>query len=258
MRITMPPWKTRPSLPWRPRVAASSSPAAARTASRASRFGSLLRRGDGSIHPAAGLSFLAYDAGFRGGVRVATGDVNRDGVPDIITAPGLGGGSRIRVFDSTSGAPLGGPLSDFDAYGSKYQDGVFVAAGDVNGDGFADIITGPQGGRQVKVFSGADGSLLAQLRPYGRGFIKSVHVAAGDVNGDGKADLILGPSGGAEKPVKVFDAVTLNLLYSFFPFDRGYLKGLYVDGQRPGRRRPHGDHCGQSGRHRSRQGLQRR
>jgi FG-GAP repeat len=33
-------------------------------------------------------SFLAYGSGFTGGVRVATGDVNGDGVPDIVTGSG--------------------------------------------------------------------------------------------------------------------------------------------------------------------------
>src|SRR5262245_931566 len=43
---------------------------------------------DGSLRD----SFLAYDAGFTGGVRVAVADVNGDAVPDVVTAAGPGGG----------------------------------------------------------------------------------------------------------------------------------------------------------------------
>jgi uncharacterized repeat protein (TIGR01451 family) len=49
-------------------------------------------------------SFFAYDSTFAGGVRVAFGDVNGDGVPDIITSPGAGGGPHVKAFDGFSGA----------------------------------------------------------------------------------------------------------------------------------------------------------
>jgi len=45
-------------------------------------------------------SFLAYDPGFTGGVRVAAGDLNGDGLPDIITGAGPGGAPIVEVFDA--------------------------------------------------------------------------------------------------------------------------------------------------------------
>ena len=53
------------------------------------------------------FSFFAYDANFTGGVRVAAGDVNGDGVPDIICAAGPGGGPNVTIFDGQSGQMLG-------------------------------------------------------------------------------------------------------------------------------------------------------
>src|SRR5438105_1672523 len=48
--------------------------------------------------------FLAYSQpNFRGGVRVATADVNGDGTDDIITTPGPGMRSLVQVFDGVSG-----------------------------------------------------------------------------------------------------------------------------------------------------------
>src|SRR5262249_13943727 len=154
-----------------------------------------------------------YDPRFSGGVRVATGDVNGDGVPDIITAPGPTGGPDIRVFDGVSGALI----REFMAYAINFTGGVFVAAGDVNGDGRADIITGPDfsGGTEVKAFSGKGGPVLADFNAFGT-FTGGVRVAAGDLNRDGKADIIVapGPTGGPN--VKVFSGANVNTLLANF------------------------------------------
>ena len=103
---------------------------------------------DGSLD----RSIQAYGPNFRGGVRVATGDVNGDGVDDIIVAPGSGAAPHVRVFDGLTG----GEIRAFTAYGIAFTSGLFVAAGDVDGDGKADIIVGPgSGSKPVRVFSGA-------------------------------------------------------------------------------------------------------
>src|SRR5262249_7804634 len=83
--------------------------------------------------------FLAYTRRFHGGVRVAVGDSNGDGTPDVITGPGAGGGSQVRVFNGSNGNPLAGTLGSFNAFAAGQTDGVFVAAADVNGDGKADV-----------------------------------------------------------------------------------------------------------------------
>src|SRR5262249_36514274 len=47
-------------------------------------------------------SFLAFEPGFKGGVRVAAADVNGDGRPDIVAADGPGGLPVVRGFDGLS------------------------------------------------------------------------------------------------------------------------------------------------------------
>src|SRR5262245_58392528 len=102
--------------------------------------------------------FMAYNPAFTGGVSVAVGNVNGDGTADIITGAGPGGGPHVRVFSGASGQELIG----FMAYNPNFTGGVSVAAGDTNGDGRAEIVTGAMagGGPHVKVFSGANGQLL--------------------------------------------------------------------------------------------------
>jgi uncharacterized protein YkwD len=171
-------------------------------------------------------NFDAYDPHFQGGVRVATGDVNHDGSADIVTAPGPGGGPDIRVFDGKTGALI----REFMAYNPAFAGGVFVAVGDVNGDGYADIITGADagGGPHVEVFSGKDGSPLYSFLAYSPFFTGGVRVAAGDVNGDGRADIITGAGPGGGPHVKVFSGANGELLRSFFAYESNFSGGVYV------------------------------
>src|SRR5688572_16752669 len=56
----------------------------------------------------------------------------------IVTGAGPGGGPHVRVIAGDANAELAG----FYAYGAEFHGGVTVAAGDVNEDGYDDIITG--------------------------------------------------------------------------------------------------------------------
>src|SRR5262249_37886764 len=147
-------------------------------------------------------SYFAYDPAFRGGVRVAVGDVNGDGTPDIITGAGYGGGPHVRAFSGASG---GGLLGLF-AYPAGFRRGGDVAAGDFHGDGRADIVTGAGegGGPHVKVFSGNGGGLLMSFFAYDADFRGGVRVAVGDMNGDGTPDIVTGAGDGGSPHVKVF------------------------------------------------------
>jgi hypothetical protein len=159
---------------------------------------------------------------------VAAGDVNGDGQMDIITAAGPGGGSHVKVFDGRSLEEL----RSFFAYGPSFTGGVFVAAGDVDGDGRADIVTGADAGSpggDVKVFSGATGAELRSFFAFGPRFSGGVRVAAGDVNGDGRVDIVVGAGPGAPGGhVKVFDGGTLAELSNFFAFDPSFAGGVFV------------------------------
>lgn len=170
-------------------------------------------------------SFFLFDTSFNGGVRVAAGDINGDGFPDLIGAAGPGGGPQVRVRDGKTGATT----RDFLAYDASFNAGVFVAAGDLNQDGLDDIITGAGGGAQahVKAFSGADNSLIASFFAF-NSFAGGVRVAAGDVNGDGRADIITGAGPGGGPQVIAFDAVSLAQLNSFFAYAPTFNGGVFV------------------------------
>jgi hypothetical protein len=173
-------------------------------------------------------SFFAFDASFQGGVRVALGDFTGDGRPDLVTAAGPGAGPHVKVFDGATGALL----ASFFAFDPAFQGGVFVAAGDVNGDGRADLVTGAGAGAgpHVKVFGGADGGLLASFFAFAPGFSGGVRVAVVDVTGDGVGDLVTAPGPGTPGLLRVFSASVGGEAGSGPVFD-GFTGGVFVGGQ---------------------------
>ncbi|MBX9622460.1 MAG: VCBS repeat-containing protein [Gemmataceae bacterium] len=174
-----------------------------------------------------GLNFEreVYDPAFLGGVRVAVADFTRDGYPDVAVAPGPGGGPNVRVLDGKTGDQVPGAVGSFWAYEETFAGGVMVAAAEVDGDGVPDVITaaGAGGGPRVRVFSGADGSVLKDFFAFDPDFDSGVSVAAADLTGDGLADLAVGAGVGGAPHVKVYDLFSLTplagALGSFYAFD---------------------------------------
>src|SRR5262249_14185695 len=72
---------------------------------------------------------------------VAAGDVTGDGKADIVTGAGAGPGPHVKVFDAS-----GAEVRNFFAYAPAFTGGVTVAAGDLDGDGHAEILTGAGAG----------------------------------------------------------------------------------------------------------------
>jgi surface-anchored protein len=103
--------------------------------------------------------FGIEDPNFRGGARVAAGDLNGDGRPDLVVSAGFGGGPRVAIFD---GASLFLPrpvklMPDFFVFEDALRNGSFPAVGDLNGDGLNEIAfgAGPGGAPRVSIFTAA-------------------------------------------------------------------------------------------------------
>jgi hypothetical protein len=168
--------------------------------------------------------FFAFDDSFRGGVHVARGDVNGDGVADIVATPGAGGGPIVRIFDGVT-AQL---LQEYEVFEDSYRGGVALAVADVDGDLVADIIVAPRvGSSRVRVISGLTVHELANFFAYEPSFFGGVYLAAADLDGDGRAEIITGPGNTGGPLVKVFDQNGQQIL-GFFAFERRWRGGVRV------------------------------
>ncbi len=170
--------------------------------------------------------FQAFATSFRGGLSVAAGDVNGDGVADIVVAVASNGAPHVKVFSGKDGAVL----YSFYAFAQEFTGGVTVAVGDINGDGFGDIIVGSGVGARphVKAFSGRNGANIRSFYAYDAGFAGGIKVAAADVNGDGYADIVTGSGAGTRGHVRVFSGMGGQVLQNFYAFGPGITTGVYV------------------------------
>ena len=191
--------------------------------------------------------FLAYEQSYAGGVRVATGDMDGDGIPEIITAPGTARLPEVRVFkwmnsDQPNEDQIWGELLDFRTvvHNPSFTGGVDVAVGDVDGDGLADLVTTPSTfAARTKVFLNRFGSEPDPIRntpdrqffPFGSGFEGGSVVALADMNSDGKADVVVGSAGSMRSTVLAFDVQpsTPKLLKTFLPFSDKMRGGVAID-----------------------------
>jgi hypothetical protein len=176
------------------------------------------------------------------GINAAAGDVNGDGIDELVVAPDQGGGARIQVFSLDAGR-LVQRANFFGIDDAAFRGGARIAMGDVNGDGFSDLIVaaGVGGGPRVAIYDGKDlfagnrapRKLVGDFLAFDSGLRDGVNVATGDINGDGKADVVFGGGPGGAPRVLALDALTvlsgidirratpLANFFAFAPTERG-------------------------------------
>lgn len=166
--------------------------------------------------------FFAFDNSFRGGVNLAGADVNNDGKDEIIAVKAQDGDSEVKIFNGR-----GQFLGSFYAYDGKFKGGLSVAAGDLDGDGQAEIITGLGAGKipEVRIFK-TSGLLAGKFLAYPKTFRGGVKVAAAKAeSGAGGSDIVTAPGKGGGPHIKFFDE-NGNLLSHFFAFNGGFRGGV--------------------------------
>jgi hypothetical protein len=156
---------------------------------------------------------------------VAAGDVNADGKADIITAAGPGGMARVCVWDGETRKLV----YDFFAADAAYRGGLLVAAGDLDNDGLADIVTSTQGDAppEVTIFRGSDTSFLSRQTITASAFAGGARLALVDADNDGLLVIAVG-TGPGEGKVAVVEGRSFTPNTRFTLYGNAFDKDLFV------------------------------
>ncbi|MCL4201929.1 MAG: FG-GAP repeat protein, partial [Pirellulaceae bacterium] len=198
---------------------------------------------------------------YRGGVRIATGDLDGDGIDEIITAPGRNTAPQVYVFKLVGGEWVEQVGSRFLAFDAKFKGGVDLAIGNVNGDEFPnglpknDIIASMSyGGNEVRVFLNTTASPISfaedrgsfeRFQPYGKlkggATVRVADMGTMSAAGldqtslDGSAEIIVGNGAGLRSTVYVYgyNVVDSNpnaqRVKQFQPFSSKFKGGISLD-----------------------------
>lgn len=183
------------------------------------------------------LPWTEYNQSPNGGeTRVACGDVDGDGLAEIVVGLGPGGQGRWTVFED-----MGQGLAftrwntiEWPQYNTTGAGTSRPACGDVDGDGLAEIVMGLERGSQGRmpcIDDAVAGHRTLQWIDAGEGPYRTTvghtRPALGDMDNDGDADLAVGFAGGGLGKVQVFRRSTTQgvFLPRFFrqaPLPSGY------------------------------------
>lgn len=166
--------------------------------------------------------FLAFPENYKGGANISVRDFDRDGQDEIVVAPRGNIDPVIKIF-----RPDGILISAFSIAPPRTKTGTAFTVGDLNGDGWAEILTTSiRGSPSIRVWN----YLGRELRPsfyLTPKYFRGASLGSGDTDGDGKDEIIIGSPVKAKPEVYIYD-MTLRLKKKFSVYTPKIQSGVNV------------------------------
>ena len=168
--------------------------------------------------------FYPYGEKYNLRINLAVGNVQDDAKLEIVTGTQNGAGPHIKIFNYNGEILNNGWL----AYDKNFRGGVQVALGDLNGNGYKEIITGAGfgGGPHIRIFDYNGHLFDPGFFAYDKKFRGGVNVACADLNNDNKDEIITGAGRTGGPHIRIFDKIGHLIDPGFFAFDKISRQGV--------------------------------
>jgi subtilisin family serine protease len=169
------------------------------------------------------LVYNLPDEIIKSGSSFATGDINGNGVDEIVVGAPAGEEPKIRILSSQ-----GKLLGEFLAADKKFRGGLNVALIDLDNSGAKKIIVAPASGGspQIKIFD-YQGNLKSQFLAAPKDWRGGFTVSAGDIDGKGSPKIVIGFGSGSEPQIRIFNTDG-KLISAFLAYEKSFRGGVNV------------------------------
>ncbi len=176
-------------------------------------------RDDGQIF----MREYPYGINYQGALRVAIGDLNKDGKSEIVVAPESGYAYPIKIYSYSGGVIK----EDWYPFGTKYKGGYSVAIQHTSGAS-NQLVVGTGSGQKGEVYLYSDKFVLNKhWTVFEDSFKSGINVATGDLYGIGEDSIIAGAMSKRKPEIRVFDG-SGKLLSKFIAYQALGLPGVEV------------------------------
>jgi len=160
---------------------------------------------------------------FKGGTSLAAGDINGDGNDELIVGAGPGGGPQVEVYSQS-----GSRLLSFFTLNKTTTAGIYLGAGDLNDDGLAEIIVGPQSGQPTVEIYSATGRRLNKFTAFEKSYTGGVRVTIIPGRSGQAGQIVVASGSGREVEIRVFDASGRAVQKTWLPYKKFSGEGVSV------------------------------